>query len=115
MKYIIRMYGSLTEPATDMERRELEAVRHAVDETMRMNSGRTRIDMVELVYWRQSHTLNGAAIKLHISERTAKRWNGEFIKNVAAEFFGDKTLLDDYQKKKQEDRENGQHHGQSQA
>ena len=100
MKYIVRMYGSVKDPETDMERRELEAVHRAVDETLRRYSGKTRIELVELVYWRQSHTLTGAALKLHLSERTAKRWNGEFIKCVAAEFFGDKTLMDDYRAKK---------------
>ena len=100
MKYIVRKYGSVKEPRTELERRELEAVRRAVDETLRMNNGKTRIEMVELVFWRQSHTLTGATMKLHLSDRTAQRWHQEFIRCVAAEFFGDDTLREDYGKKK---------------
>ena len=102
MKYIVRKYGSGREPASDLERREMEAVRRAVDETLRSSSGKTRIEMVELVFWRQSHTLTGAALKLHLSERTAQRWHQEFIRCVAAEFFADPTLREDYGKKKGE-------------
>lgn len=93
MKYIVRSYGaSPGEAITELERREREAVRRAVDETFRAGSGRLRIELIEMVYWRKSHQLQGAAMKLGISERTALRWHGDFIKTVAAEFFGDKSL-----------------------
>lgn len=94
MKYIVRNYGNASpgEAITELERREREAVRRAVDETFRAGSGRLRIELIEMVYWRKSHQLQGAAMKLGISERTALRWHGDFIKTVAAEFFGDQTL-----------------------
>ena len=92
MKFITRKYGRVREPGSDMERREMEAVHRAVDETFRTRDGRSRVELIELVYWRQSHKLQGAAMKLGISERTALRWHGDFIKAVAAEFFGDASL-----------------------
>ena len=39
--------------------------------------------LVAMVLIRQSHTIPGAALKLHISERTAQRWHAEFICAVA--------------------------------
>ena len=102
MKYIVRKYGTGREPASDLERRELEAVRRAVDETFRTRDGASRIEFIEMIYWRRSHSLQGAAMKIGISERTGLRWHGEFIKTVAAEFFGDQTLRDDKGKKKGE-------------
>lgn len=92
MKYIVRSYGAPESTGSDLERREREAVRRAVDETFRRGSGRLRVELIEMVYWRKSHQLQGAAMKLGISERTALRWHGDFIKTVAAEFFGDKSL-----------------------
>ena len=91
MKYIVRKYGS-----------GLEAVRRAVDETFRTRDGASRVEFIEMIYWRRSHSLQGAAMKIGISERTGLRWHGEFIKLVAAEFFGDQTLREDKGKKKGE-------------
>ena len=39
--------------------------------------------LIAMVLIRQSHTIPGAALKLHISERTAQRWHAEFICAVA--------------------------------
>ena len=43
-----------------------------------------RQKLAAMVLIRQSHTIPGAALKLHISERTAHRWHAEFICAVAA-------------------------------
>ena len=42
-----------------------------------------RQKLATMVLIRQSHTIPGAALKLHISERTAQRWHAEFICAVA--------------------------------
>ena len=42
-----------------------------------------RQKLAAMVMIRQSHTIPGAALKLHISERTAQRWHAEFICAVA--------------------------------
>ena len=42
-----------------------------------------RQKLAAMVLIRQSHTIPGAAVKLHISERTAQRWHAEFICAVA--------------------------------
>ena len=66
--------------------REYDAVTDAIGQTMARWDGRERMKMVEIVFWRRSHTLTGAAETLHISRRTAERWHGEFIRAVARSY-----------------------------
>lgn len=54
------------------------AVKNAVDV-----SDRDTVEIIRLVYWRRSHTLHGAANKLYISYRTARRRQREFVMTVA--------------------------------
>ena len=70
----------------EINRRELEAVRRAIEETRAMPNGEERLEMVRLVFWKRTHTLEGAAMKCHVSYVTARRWHGEFIKGVAQTF-----------------------------
>lgn len=71
----------------EVNRRELNAVRRAIAETRTLDTGEERLCLIRLVFWDRTHTLEGAAMKLHISYVTARRWHGEFIKKVA-HFFG---------------------------
>lgn len=64
-------------------RREYEAVENAVNEALRMNYGALRVKLVDMVFWSKTHTLQGAALALNISEHTAQRWHANFIKSVA--------------------------------
>ena len=66
--------------------RELNAVHKALCETRETLHGEQKLEMIRLVYWRRSHNLVGAAIRLEISEVTAKRWNGEFLRRVGRAF-----------------------------
>ena len=90
IKGCVRKYSEIPvdEAGTDIERRELEAVQRAVARTQSMKHGGERLALIELVYWKRTHTVPGAALELFISERTALRWHGEFIRTVAREFFG---------------------------
>lgn len=65
------------------EKANLEAVRFAVKATEGLPDGRERLFMIRLVFWDQTHTLQGAAIKCHVSYTTAVRWHGDFIRTVA--------------------------------
>lgn len=86
--------GKTTDPVADtalrelpeINRRELEAVRQAIEETRTLPNGEERLEMVRLVFWKRTHTLEGAAIKCHMSYVTARRWHGEFIKRTAQSF-----------------------------
>lgn len=70
----------------EVNRRELAAVRAAVNETKIHEDGKLRLEMIRLYYWKRSRTLFGAAEDVHVSRSTAKRWNTEFVKLVAKNF-----------------------------
>ncbi len=70
---------SLGEPADT----EMEAVRMAIEETRALTDGAERLRLVDLVFWRRTHTLTGACLECHTSERTGQRWHADFIYLVA--------------------------------
>lgn len=70
------------------EQKRYESVQEALKQTSRQSNGRWRCRMIELVYFRKSHTLPGAAQACHISYATARQWNREFIMTVAKRMEG---------------------------
>ena len=64
---------------TDEERSAVEA---AIEETKQRIDGQERIKLVTLVLWKRTHTLQGAAMAVHVSERTAQEWHRQFIRLV---------------------------------
>ena len=69
-----------------VNQRELEAVRAAIRYIEGLHSGKERMELVKLYYWNRSHTLFGAANAIHVSEKTALRWNRDFVMQVAENF-----------------------------
>lgn len=65
------------------EQRELEAVQEALFETAALPDGGARVKLIQMVFWRRSHTLEGAAQALHWSYGHAKRIQERFICQVA--------------------------------
>ena len=59
------------------------AVELALDETRRLPNGKWRCAIIERVYFRKSHTLEGAASCCHVSYGAAREWHGEFVRLVA--------------------------------
>lgn len=88
-------HGKISDPVADaalrelpeINRREMEAVSKAIEETKNLDTGEERLRMVRLVFWDRTHTLEGAAQKCRVSYVTVRRWHGEFIYRVA-EYFG---------------------------
>lgn len=76
----------------EVNRREMDAVRKALEQTRQLPHGEDRIKLIRMVFWAKTHTVWGAAAKLGISERTAMGWHGDFIRLVAKNF----GLLDDF-------------------
>lgn len=64
--------------------REYEAVRKAIRKTGYLPEGKIRNDLIRLVYFRKRYNLSGAAWACHISEATAKRYHGDFLRLVAS-------------------------------
>lgn len=66
------------------EQRDLDAVRKAIDTTRRYRNGDLRLRLVDLCYWKDTHTVEGAALVIHISTDTAHDWDREFVELVDA-------------------------------
>lgn len=67
--------------------REYEAVRKAVEAAGAVpGNGYLRVKLAELVYFKRTHTLEGACQALHISYITGKRYNQDFLCRIARAF-----------------------------
>ena len=63
---------------------DYDAVTQAIKNIMRMEDGEQRLALIRYVYWcEKEHKVKDAAPVLHVSEATAKRWHGDFVKYVA--------------------------------
>jgi len=68
------------------QQREFAAVCKAIATTERYRNGADRLTLIRLMYWDNTHTMQGAALSVPVSYDTAKEWNREFIRLVAANF-----------------------------
>ena len=66
--------------------REYEAVRLAISQTLQLVDGKERMRLVDIIFWRRTHTLQGAAMSCHVSYGTAAKWHLEFIRRVGINF-----------------------------
>ena len=62
--------------------REYDAVHKAIEQTRMMKTGRERLAVVNMVLWRRTHNIDGAALALYIGETTATRYHSDFIRLV---------------------------------
>ena len=86
VKWIIRQTPKRDGIALDgKEAEEQAAVNRAIQKTKNKPDATARLMLIDLVFFRQTHTLDGAAQEVACSERTARRWSSEFIKMVAKE------------------------------
>ena len=66
------------------DQKDYDAVTQAIRITKHMKDGERRLALIKYVYWyEKEHKVKDAAPVLYISESTAKRWHGDFIKQVA--------------------------------
>ena len=79
-KSMIRRYPDKVTPE------EYRAVQAAIQETQLLRNGDVRMDIVEKVLMRRSHSIQGAALKNFISESTAKGYHIDFIRLVGKHF-----------------------------
>ena len=68
-------------PPRDQER--YEAVEKALRKTKRLPDGELRCRFLDMVYFKQSKTMQGAAMVLHADYTTVLRWNRAFVYLVA--------------------------------
>lgn len=69
-----------------INQREYDAVRKAIEKTEKLPTGAERLQLIDLVFFRRTHTLDGAAMQIHCSYRTARRYHADFIVLVAGYF-----------------------------
>lgn len=72
------------------KQREYEAVRRAVEYTKHFKNGEERLKIIDLMYWKNSHTLAGAGQKVGYGYDRARQIHQEFVVSVAT-YYG---LLD---------------------
>jgi hypothetical protein len=65
------------------KQREYDAVRQAIEITSRINNGNIRIRIIDFVYWKRTHTVEGAAMKAGYSVDRGKQIHGDFVRLVA--------------------------------
>ena len=64
--------------------RKLEAVEQAIVDTKKKHDNwKIRLEIVDLVYWRKTCTIYGAAQKVYVNVNTAAAYQADFIKEVA--------------------------------
>lgn len=68
------------------KQREYESVRRAIETTKLMNNGAQRLRIIELVHWKRSHTVEGAAMLAGYSPDRGKQMHGDFIRLVAKNY-----------------------------
>ena len=65
---------------------EKAAVDAAIGATASVDGGDDRLKVISLVYFKKTHKLAGAALQVPCAYDTAKRWQGQFIREVARNF-----------------------------
>lgn len=65
---------------------ECAAVEAAIKETQMLPSGKTRLDIIQMVLMKGTHSIQGAALKAYCSEKTAKVYHADFIRSVGKHF-----------------------------
>lgn len=59
-----------------------DAVTKAIEQTQILPNGDARLQVIDMVFWKQSHTLDGAAYKIGYSYDHCKRFHRDFIRLV---------------------------------
>ena len=65
------------------KQREYEAVRRAVEYTKHFRNGKERLEIINLMYWKNSHTLAGAGLQVGYGYDRARQIHQEFVVAVA--------------------------------
>ena len=60
-----------------------DAVKKALETTYRKPNGKERVMIIRLYHFKRTHNLAGAAMKVYVSESTAREWHRQFVHLVA--------------------------------
>ncbi|MCI2106836.1 MAG: hypothetical protein LKK00_09010, partial [Intestinimonas sp.] len=89
LRYAFRTSGSNDPTASAAMRelppegkRRLDAIRQTIRKTHYMENGLLRLNLINMVYWKKTHTLTQAAMELSCTEQQAELYRNEFIRSV---------------------------------
>ena len=68
------------------EQKEYDAVRLAIEDTLKHPTGEQRMKLIDLIFWKNTHTVLGAGREIPCAEITAKRWHRDFIRKVGEKY-----------------------------
>ncbi|MDO4669740.1 MAG: hypothetical protein Q4A63_07965 [Butyricicoccus pullicaecorum] len=87
IKRVLRSYPAICKKPLDQrtrnERRRVDSVKQLSEFMEFTDHAADKRKIIELVYFRQSHTLAGAAMQIPVGERTAQKWNAQIIETLA--------------------------------
>lgn len=83
-KGLIREYGvHIKSPhKSRLKPYQERAIQQAVEHTKTLVDGAERLKLIDLVFWKQTHSLQGACLVCYVSERTGRQWHTDFIRLV---------------------------------
>lgn len=85
VKTIIYQYPERINRSTPKGEEAYRCIRTALAKTENSEDGAERLKLIEMVFFKRTHKVFGAAREIHISESTAKRWISDFVYIVARE------------------------------
>ena len=86
-KRVIREYSCFQSNPDEccLRRFEYEAVQQAIEKTKLLRNGEERLKLIDLVFFKQSHSLQGACLACYVCDRTGRQWHTDFIRLVGVE------------------------------
>lgn len=78
-KVAVRRYPMILTEDTEQARIWSTAIVRAMYELSLLPDGDMRRRAVDLIYFKKTSTIDGAALSLHVSRSTIKRWTTSFI------------------------------------
>ena len=86
MREILRGYPEIRakppEERTRNEQRRVEIVESVLEMVDHMPDAQSKRKIIEMVYFKKSHTLYGGALEIPAGSRTAERWNAQIMSAV---------------------------------
>lgn len=61
---------------------DYDAVAKAIEQTKRLKTGADRLKLIDMVFWKQSHTLDGASYAIGYSYEQGKLYHRDFLRLV---------------------------------
>ena len=83
-KKLIREYGiyQKTPLKSRINPKERKAISDAINSTKTLRDGAERLKLIDLVFFKQTHSLQGACLACYVCDRTGRQWHTDFIRLV---------------------------------